>query len=1236
MNVEIRHNNTNITDRVIQYSREHQICTGIGRLQIVIEGTYLTSINPHDDIKIYENGDFKVKYYVSDVDRSAPDGTIRLECQDGSKYLVDYFIPESYTIDYPSYTRYWIELFLDQAGINYEFTTDSPGNLLSNYTQLGLQPAYDQIMMLCQLSGWYFYFDGNGKVIIGSLTTDLSSGGSIGKTDILEIKKITDDKMLRNRAVVWGQYDPIRQEYAYADVSKHTSWNYDHDDLRTMVISNNNIPNRSSAYSIANLLLKEFAKVTIEKHIRVHGARDFNLGETLRVDSHVWRGKGLITTFGVSVDRAGGLITNVILDERCPRLFGFFDFGDYVYVGTFGDGVWRKHIKFDPTWYNFSTGLTDLNITDLHINNGVFGSVAHSGSMYISPSEEGPWSQVSVTSLLSTSQDYTSSGIINYDTEFSGIMGRAVIVDKSSNNVKFGVDNWSGLNYGDYFLMYSGMNPVFNLSGFTFTGPSLSGSQRGWILEYDPFTMGLVADYPVHWSGNYDLIVLDLENDGRNDYVSIRLGGSVGSDMGRHQNMPYAQAHDLNTVVQVPFSGVINVLRVSAKVVNENSLITLSDTLDREHIAFFQEVIPDVEPVEYRLNETRFVRVQNEETGEFEVDVEQVASASMGTDQAMTVVHIGGTLYAVYYKRTSVAGDEITYYRRLWNSLLPETIGAEEEIYELDIRKVARGITGDQSFRVKSQHLVVNNILYDMILNWYPANSVGSLAMEPSFAFITMVQISLLGASGSSADIFEYETEQHDSFPGEEYRGLPSTNTSPDGPLAAMFRNGESIQIVGWMPEDYAHPFNPVDQYTQVRDWFLSGGVNGVGKTKIYEAENSPTIDLVNNEPVVMMFERGQMDDLAAGYTQSRVRQLNYNSALVVADQDEASDFGYYGFYSDGSELFPVSSRIQDTFYRSIDKIFPLYAGNQFYIARESAGAYWLCSAGSIAPLFQITAPAGWELIKPLSMPDSFNSSEFYWILRNDSDSMYYLVPATTTQFFTNRAVMLDIGFSLTENNLPAMIQGHFLITDVNWVTTAAGQGQTVNILYLDLNNVGGYMVLKREGEDFNLIQRASKPIRIDISNSSPLLTAQDVESTFKSYFIYDDQASEISPFTTTSGLVTNIRDYRYALLETLSGVIVASGSPVTSQVLEATWSGIYTSDVSTYSGGFILWKEIPSGFAERIETTNYVYPGQYVFVTTSGDNPSFFQKDNDSMFFDSYSGLPDSRATIIRVDDRL
>jgi len=33
-------------------------------------------------------------------------------------------------------------------------------------------------------------------------------------------------------------------------------------------------------------------------------------------------------------------------------------------------------------------------------------------------------------------------------------MARATIVDKLTNNVKFGIDNWSGLNTGDYFLTY--------------------------------------------------------------------------------------------------------------------------------------------------------------------------------------------------------------------------------------------------------------------------------------------------------------------------------------------------------------------------------------------------------------------------------------------------------------------------------------------------------------------------------------------------------------------------------------------------------------------------------------------------------------------------------------------------------------------------------------------------------------------------------------------------------------
>jgi hypothetical protein len=75
VNVGIKINGTTITSRVIAYQREHNICSGIGTLTITIDGTYSASIVPWDTVDITENGDFKVRYYVSQITKTAPDGT---------------------------------------------------------------------------------------------------------------------------------------------------------------------------------------------------------------------------------------------------------------------------------------------------------------------------------------------------------------------------------------------------------------------------------------------------------------------------------------------------------------------------------------------------------------------------------------------------------------------------------------------------------------------------------------------------------------------------------------------------------------------------------------------------------------------------------------------------------------------------------------------------------------------------------------------------------------------------------------------------------------------------------------------------------------------------------------------------------------------------------------------------------------------------------------------------------
>lgn len=226
-----------------------------------------------------------------------------------------------------------------------------------------------------------------------------------------------------------------------------------------------------------------------------------------------------------------------------------------------------------------------------------------------------------------------------------------------------------------------------------------------------------------------------------------------------------------------------------------------------------------------------------------------------------------------------------------------------------------------------------------------------------------------------------------------------------------------------------------------------------------------------------------------------------------------------------------------------------------------------------------------------------------------------------------------------------AFICGNFFVDFKDPGNTVA----TIQWLYLDnAINVpsipgGGYLVLQRDGTDFHIIRESVKPIRVDISNNAPLLTVLDNEDTFKSHYIF---SNEILTVHTTHNfgvtLASGVRDYRYTMLEVPSGVEISSGimgsgiySGAEKLLLYAMGSGInfaYTNDLSS---GFVQMYAMPSGLAERIETSNFCGSGQYVFVTTSGDSPSFYQKDPMSEIFESFPGLPVSRSTIIRLDDR-
>lgn len=444
----IIHESTDISNYAISFERNVQICTGIGTLDFVVTKDVPVSFSTWDSIILYEDSTKKGKFNISTISREATTGNYIVSCQDNSKRLVDYFITDFYEIDYYSTTRYWIELFLNEAGLSYEFNTTSQGSPLSENMSLGLSSAYDNIIQLLQLSGWYLYFDEDGKAIVGSLEVNSSVfSETFSDSEILTINENSNDSMLRNRAVVWGNSG------IFTEISTHTQWNYDTTDKRAVVLANSGIRDLATASSLATTLLEEFDSITETLTLEIAGYYNVYIGDRIFINSNFTSGSGLITTLSTS-GSSKGYITTITINERCPRLFGYYNISgdDYVYASTYY-GVKRK-LLVGSEWEDYSTGLTNLNIIDLSVNNGNLACIASSGELFLRNITQSGWYQFVPSSVNQSIYHPSGIGFYNplieetssYFYPYSGGQYVACSIGKS-NNITYALFTTSGFTW---------------------------------------------------------------------------------------------------------------------------------------------------------------------------------------------------------------------------------------------------------------------------------------------------------------------------------------------------------------------------------------------------------------------------------------------------------------------------------------------------------------------------------------------------------------------------------------------------------------------------------------------------------------------------------------------------------------------------------------------------------------------------------------------------------------------
>lgn len=424
---------TSINTSVISAQRGQDICTGTNRATIVlVHDNVSDSIDIGTQIVIGEgavvDGTFEGNYYLMPVavKERGHDGTVTLTCQDITKLINDYLVEDEYTIDEPTTTRYWIEYLLDKAGIEYNITASGQGTILSNNTSFGREPLSDTLTFLVQHSGWYYvgesYDDGGeirSRLKIGKLSVD-TTYTDLPENMVEECNEVLTDKMSRNRLVVWGASNELTGNSVFADLSVSTGWQYDSNDIRSAALANSNIPDDVAAASVGARILNELQKLTYTKEVTITDVAivdgdvvTFSLGDLVRiVDSredyhHLVGIEGVITSMTMQVSSSGRKLT-LVLDERCPRIIGYFDYGGYVYIGTVGAGVWRKYLRYDHTWMNYSEGLPEnAVILDLHVAQGMLAArvmtmTDDTKMLYIRSSADAAWAKFTPPSLTGT------------------------------------------------------------------------------------------------------------------------------------------------------------------------------------------------------------------------------------------------------------------------------------------------------------------------------------------------------------------------------------------------------------------------------------------------------------------------------------------------------------------------------------------------------------------------------------------------------------------------------------------------------------------------------------------------------------------------------------------------------------------------------------------------------------------------------------------------------------------
>jgi hypothetical protein len=1174
---------------------------------------YITdAISPqtYKEIVLYEGGIKKGTYVVTDFTYNVPGGTLTFGCQDYSKRLQDYFIPDTTIITEPTYGRAILEKYLTEAGVEYNFTSSDNGSLVNNNQTYGLTDTLSVCIQILQMNGWYMYFDPENIAQIGRFEFDSDSADyTVDAATMLSFSTTNNDAMFRNRVVVWGMGDPTTDQWVFAEIDQHGQYSneYDGNDERSIVIVNQNIPDNDAAMLLANQAIKEFDKSSFEVTFNVAGPVDLVLGDHVYVDSKYLRHIGPVTSIGSELGPSGHT-THAVLSERCPRLFSYYDYGGYVYVGTESEGIWRKHLKYDHTWRDFSEGLTCSGVTDLYVTNGKFACTTNDGRLWERNVTSSGWSLV------------TASGYTQY--------GHG-ITDDNLDFVAVSINDVDSTIYA-----------IANLR------QAIIGGENCYLLTKKGNESTLEQ---VSYLGDYIVTGVDVDNDHDRPVVSVIVGGRLYIDHTVVRNSERVFEHFEDDSLSDLKNGISYYRNIDSRTHpgwsdgrQQQPPNTFYGPYAYQPVAFYEGTYYFGSYVNsvWRLNQRNFSDPAKSVTG-FGLSIGSVDVSIIDADRAVIT---GTTLGVIGHTETGRRSYLADFNSTVDAIPLPPATFNISACYAIPNGWViSTGISGDRYLRGSVYDADYYGYNLGKILGSETGDIIQAVSRESGNDENGDPKIAQwYGGVGNMANVDGMTYGVHWTV---EAGGTEFYPTNWNYYHCYTFKYG--VDIKGGLMINSSS--EEIDRFA-LRSW--TEKINNVeyirdnGKDAVIGGPGGMGIDYISK---VAYFT---IETVRGGSDIVQLYSLNLNNiADFTRVAHQMGDYFPTGFLSNEQRFyFTVGNKI----FRSTNLSTPLCTLPEGAIVADK--------------LDSKTNEGIFTIWKPLPNPDNTAHYEIYSF--NPEFGTYSLLNKTITNQYTNFNGTIDPynhGFDFRGNRLTMGGDSQWTLfptTTTEYAATASIPmilTTTSGVHYNEIVSSG--VVFKGAVREFEYSTAAERPVKIEISNDSPYVAFGGAPVTFENQMTYSgaqkystsgvfmvsrtaqvgDWNYTISGFT-SSGNVTDARSFSILTTTSGQGARIIYTQHIPASGLGYVGSGMYGIHMlaEDTNGDWIPSTFYTfSGVVEMLETTNR-QDQPYIFASTSGARMKFYQRDGgDGLayvgdFIERINNLPNSRITTIRVDNRI